>query len=144
MNVKEIRELAKIMRDLDLTKLKVNDDGLSIHLERGKEPVVVGQAMPAALPTEPKSEEHVESTVDFNRAFDVKAALVGVFYAAPAPEAQPFVTVGSRVKAGDVLCVIEAMKLMNEITADRDGEIVDVCVKNGDVVEFGQTLFKLC
>ncbi len=69
--------------------------------------------------------------------------MVGVFYEAPSPEAEPFVKVGSKVKKGDVLCVVEAMKLLNEITADADGEIVDVCVENGQLVEYGQVLYKI-
>ncbi len=69
--------------------------------------------------------------------------MVGVFYSSPSPEAEPFVKVGSKVKKGDVLCIIEAMKLLNEINADTDGEIVDICVNNGDVVEYGQPLFKI-
>ncbi len=69
--------------------------------------------------------------------------MVGVFYAAPAPGAQPYVSIGSKVKAGDVLCLIEAMKLMNEITAEKDGEIVDICAQDGQIVEFGQTVFKI-
>ncbi|MDO4356300.1 MAG: acetyl-CoA carboxylase biotin carboxyl carrier protein, partial [Clostridia bacterium] len=81
--------------------------------------------------------------VDFNQVTPVKSPMVGVFYAAPSPEKPPFVKVGDRVKKGDVLCIIEAMKLMNEITAEQDGEIADVCVANGDVVEFGQILFKI-
>ena len=81
--------------------------------------------------------------MDFNDVFEAKSPLVGAFYAAPSPGAKPFVRVGSRVKKGDVLCIVEAMKLMNEIQAERDGEIVDICAHDGDVVEFGQTLFKL-
>ena len=75
---------------------------------------------------------------------EIKSPMVGVFYASPSPDAAPFVQVGSKVKKGDVVCIIEAMKLMNELTADMDGEVVDVCVNNGDVVEYGQPLFKLC
>ena len=82
--------------------------------------------------------------VDFNRAREIKSPIVGVFYAAASPDAKPFVEIGSRVKKGDVVCIVEAMKLMNEITAEFDGEVVDVCVHNGDVVEYGQPLFKLC
>ena len=67
--------------------------------------------------------------------------MVGVFYAAASPDEEPFVSVGDKVKKGDVLCIIEAMKLMNEITADSDGEIVQVCAENEQVVEYGQTLF---
>lgn len=81
--------------------------------------------------------------VDFNRLTEVKSPMVGVFYAARSPEAQPFVAVGDRVKKGDTLCILEAMKLMNEIQAEQDGEIVDICAQNGQMVEYGQTLFKI-
>ena len=76
-------------------------------------------------------------------AAEVKSPMVGVFYSAPSPESDPFVHIGNTVKKGDVLCILEAMKLMNEIQAEQDGEIVDICAKNGDVVEFGQVLFKI-
>ena len=69
--------------------------------------------------------------------------MVGIFYAAPSPEAEPFVKVGSKVKKGDTLCIIEAMKLMNDVVAEEDGEIVEICAENGSLVEFGQTLFKI-
>ena len=81
--------------------------------------------------------------MDFNDVVEIKSPLVGVFYVAPSPDSAPYVKVGDHVKKGDVLCVVEAMKLMNEITATQDGEIVDVCAQNGSVVEYGQTLFKL-
>ena len=67
--------------------------------------------------------------------------MVGVFYAASSPDAEPYVKVGSKVHKGDVLCLIEAMKLMNEVTAEKDGEIVSICAENGQVVEYGQALF---
>ena len=69
--------------------------------------------------------------------------MVGIFYAAPSPDAEPFVKVGSKVKKGDTLCIIEAMKLMNDVVAEEDGEIVEICAENGSLVEFGQTLFKI-
>ncbi len=81
--------------------------------------------------------------VDFNNITEVKSPMVGVFYDSPSPDAEPYVKVGSKVKKGDVLCIIEAMKLMNEITAQVDGEIVDVCAQNGQVVEYNQPLFKI-
>ena len=71
----------------------------------------------------------------------VASPMVGVFYAAPSPDSDPYVSVGTRVKKGDVLCLIEAMKLMNEVTAEQSGELAEVCVENGQVVEFGQPLF---
>ena len=84
-----------------------------------------------------------DAGADFNAAKMVTSPMVGVFYASPSPTDPPFVTVGSKVKKGDVLCIIEAMKLMNEITAEEDGEIIDICATNGSVVEYGQILFKL-
>jgi len=74
---------------------------------------------------------------------EVKSPIVGVFYMAPTPDSAPFTTIGTTVKKGDILCIIEAMKLMNEVTAEKDGKILDICVQNGDVVEFGTVLFKI-
>ena len=73
----------------------------------------------------------------------VRSPMVGVFYAAPAENAAPYVAVGDRVKQGDTLCIIEAMKLMNEITAEKDGVVAEVCAGNGQVVEYGTPLFRL-
>lgn len=78
--------------------------------------------------------QHTDGTV-------ITAPAVGVFYASASPESAPFVTVGSEIKKGDVLCIIEAMKLMNEITAEKDGTILEVCAANEQLVEFGQPLF---
>ena len=69
--------------------------------------------------------------------------MVGIFYASPDPDSAPYVKKGDRIKKGDTLCLIEAMKLMNEVVAERDGEIVEVCVENGALVEFGQVLFRI-
>ena len=157
MNIREIRELAKLVRECELSALEVNEGETRIRLERtvpaagvqeivvpvaapATVPVPAPAAVPAAEPAEPVAEVPV---VDFNQVTPVKSPMVGVFYAAPSPEKPPFVKVGDHVKKGDVLCIIEAMKLMNEITAEQDGEIADICVANGDVVEFGQILFKI-
>lgn len=84
-----------------------------------------------------------ERPLDMTKVVAVKAPMVGVYYAAPAPGADPFVHVGSKVKKGDTLCVIEAMKAMNEVTAEVDGEVVDVCASDGELVEYGCVLMKL-
>lgn len=154
MNIKQIKALAQILAQNDLSALEINEGETHIRLERTvAQPaaqagaVLVAPPMPAAAaqPAQeaPASVPVEDPGVDFNDVFEAKSPLVGVFYAAPSPGAEPFVRVGSRVKKGDVLCIVEAMKLMNEIQAERDGEIVDICAHDGDVVEFGQTLFKL-
>ncbi len=74
---------------------------------------------------------------------EIKSPMLGVYYTAPAPDAEVFVKVGDRVKKGQVLCIIEAMKLMNEILAEKEGEVAEICVENGQIVEFAQVMFKL-
>ena len=152
MNLRQIRELVRLLESSGLSVLEIEEADLRVRLEKGQTagfaqpvPAALPQAVPAALPVEtaPAPAPVADGTVDFNRLKEVKSPLVGIFYAAPSPGAEPFAGVGSKVKKGDVLCVVEAMKLMNEITADADGEVIDVCVQNGQVVEFGQILFKL-
>ena len=153
MNIKQIKALAQILAQNDLSALEINEGKrASAWSGRPRSPwrnlARVGRATHAgggrATHAEaPASAPMDDPGVDFNDVFEAKSPLVGVFYAAPSPGAEPFVRVGSHVKKGDVLCIVEAMKLMNEIQAERDGEIVDICVHDGDVVEFGQTLFKL-
>ncbi len=152
MNLRQIRELVRLLESSSLSVLEIEEADLRVRLEKGQTaglaqpvPAALPQAVPAALPVEtaPAPAPVADGTVDFNRLKEVKSPLVGIFYAAPSPGAEPFAGVGSRVKKGDVLCVVEAMKLMNEITAEADGEVIDVCVQNGQVVEYGQILFKL-
>lgn len=145
MNIKQIRELAQIAAENGLSAIEIAEGENRVRIERAVSapaaiPTVVSMPMAAPAP----AAEAEETNVDFNRTREIKSPMVGVFYAAPSPDAKPFVEVGSKVKKGDIVCIVEAMKLMNEITAEFDGEVVDICVHNGDVVEYGQTLFKLC
>lgn len=149
MKIEEIRELAQIMKENGLGVLELQEDGTSLRLKSACStapvaPVVVptSPATPAPVPAAPEAVQQ-GTPVDFNNLKEVKSPMVGMFYQAPSPEAEPYVRVGSKVKKGDVLCVIEAMKLLNEITADTDGEIVDICIENGQLVEYGQVLFKI-
>lgn len=148
MNIKQIKALAEILEGSSLTMLEVCEGETRIRLEKKAPAVQTVQAvqpMAMAAPGAPASTlPDVEaSAVDFNHITEVKSPMVGVFYTAPSPDAEPYVRRGSRVKKGDVLCIIEAMKLLNEIVAEVDGEIADICVQNGEVVEFSQTLFKI-
>ena len=113
----------------------VNGTSYEVEVEEvGAETAAVSAPAPAAKPAAPKAAPAAPKAAPKAAAGDgdpIKAPMPGIFYSAPSPNAKPFVTVGSRVKKGDVVCIIEAMKLMNEITADRDGEIVDVCLTDG-------------
>ena len=140
MDIRTIRALARILQDSGLTLLEVTEGDTHIKLERASLSPGLGQPAPSGDRSSPANKD---SGLDFNDITLVEAPIVGVFYSAPGPDLKPFVDIGSKVKKGDVLCIIEAMKLLNEITAECDGEVVDICVSDGDVVEFGQVLFKI-
>lgn len=134
MNEAEIRKYAKLMQELGLTGLEVNAAGEVVRMERQ-----TAAAAPAAVPAPAAAEAPAaEETGDC-----VRSPMVGTFYAAPAENAEPFVRPGDRVKRGDTLCIIEAMKLMNEIPAERDGVVEAVCAENGQIVDYGTPLFRI-
>lgn len=138
MDTSEIRQYAKLLQELGLTALEVRADG-TVRLERTTEPPV------SALKTAPADSRVLKAT-EQEKSTDgsvVTSPMIGMFYIAPSENADPFVKSGSAVHKGDVLCIIESMKLMNEITADFDGEVLEVLAVNGAVVEFGQPLFKV-
>ena len=141
MNLEEIRALAAIVKENGLESLTLSEGDwhLSIKMPTVSSPTFAAAAPAAATPDRAST----PSATSFSAENAVSSPRVGVFYASPSPDAAPYVTVGSKVKKGDVLCIIEAMKLMNEIQAEKDGEIAEVCVENGQVVEFGQLLFRL-
>ena len=147
MDVKKIESLARLMQETGLTGLELVEDGQQLRLERQVEVVAApvaaaAPAAPAAVGAEALGVTH-EAPQPAKEGTLVLSPTVGVFYSAPSPDARPFVEVGDQVKKGDTRCIIEAMKLMNEITAEEDGEIIDICAANGSVVEYGQILFKL-
>lgn len=151
MNIKLIKELAQIIKQNELSIVEIAEGESRIRIERVTHPAYLEGASESGVVVRTATRQGQkaatataqEAEADFGDLTLVRSPLVGVYYAAPSPDAEPFVKIGSRVKKGDVLCIVEAMKLMNEITAEQDGEIVDICVANGDVVEFGQTLYMM-
>ena len=135
MDEAKIRLYARIMREEELTALEIDEDEISIRLERepAQNVVTVSQPAPAAPAKAPAADEGSYIT----------SPMVGVVYVAPAENAEPFVKVCDKVKAGDTLCIVEAMKLMNEIPADFDGTVAEICVQNDQVVEYGTKLFRI-
>ena len=108
-------------------------------------PAVPGVPNAPVTPSAGSSSSNTPSnTPNITHATVVSAPMVGVFYAAPSPGAEPFVRVGDRVTAGQTLCIVEAMKVMNEVTSEVDGEVVEICVADGDLVEYGSCLMKIC
>lgn len=143
MDAKKIREYAEIMQEMDLTVLEIKEDKDTVRLERGRASMV--PAMESAGTKESSTGAAVSAAVPAagtsSKDGSITSPMVGMFYVAPAEDADPFVQVGDKVKAGDTVCIIEAMKLMNEIVADQDGVITEILAANGTIVEFGQPLF---
>lgn len=156
MDSKRLAEIADVMEDRGLTRVRVEEpDGTAVELERASaaQPVAVPMPMPsamaapvaapAAMPVAPEPAAQTPAAAPEPKGTEVTAPMVGVFYAAPAPGDEPFVRVGSKVKAGETLCIIEAMKVLNEVTAEADGEVLEICVTDGDLVEFGSCLMRI-
>lgn len=156
MDSKRLAEIADVMEDRGLTRVRVEEpDGTAVELERASaaQPVAVPVPMPGAVaaqvaaptvaPAAPEPAAQTPAAAPEPKGTEVAAPMVGVFYAAPAPGDEPFVRVGSKVKAGETLCIIEAMKVLNEVTAEADGEVLEICVADGDLVEFGSCLMRI-
>jgi acetyl-CoA carboxylase biotin carboxyl carrier protein len=150
-DVTTVNALIKLMARYDLNEIDLQQGDQRIRLRRGPRKLV---SVPGATfaPTAPAAAAPAAASAAAPKAqpaapakalHEIKSELVGTFYASREPGVEPFVGVGTRVKKGDVLCLIEAMKLFNEIHAERDGVIVEVCVENQQPVEYGQVLFRL-
>ena len=136
-NIEEIKELMALLENSTLSVLEVKQDNVKVRLEKP----AVTVAAPVAVPAPAPAPVAAPAPADAGKA--INAPIVGVFYAAPSPDSEPYVSVGKRVKKGDVVCIIEAMKCMNEIQAEEDGEITAVLATNGELVEYGQPLFAI-
>lgn len=140
MEEQNIRKYAQLMRDLDLTGLELCENGTTLRLERtmaaAPAAAVAVMASSTAAPESPAAPEDPG-------LISISSPMVGVFYASSAENQKAFVSVGDKVHRGDVLCIIESMKLMNEITSDYDGTITEVCVGNQQVVDYGHPLFRI-
>jgi len=145
MDIRKVKKLIELLESSGIAEIEISEGEESVRISR------YGQAAPAApqafiqaaapapqeSATEPAAEEQARTPI----GFEVTAPMVGTFYSSPSPDAKPFVEIGSTVNAGDTLCIIEAMKMMNQIEADVSGKIVSIQVENAHPVEFGQLLF---
>lgn len=150
MNIKEIKEILGLMREHDLCEIELEKEGMKLKLKKGGAGAVMVErqvlpAAPAALLPRPElsaSREGGSAELPPGTLL-VRAPMVGTYYSAPAPDQPAYVSVGQNIREGDVLCIIEAMKLMNEIKSDVSGVIDEILVENGDPIEFDQPLFRI-
>jgi acetyl-CoA carboxylase biotin carboxyl carrier protein len=155
MDIRKVKKLIELLEESGVSEIEIKEGEESVRISRHPTGVVHAFAAPPAYaapaPATPAgapagaaggpAAAAAPATPAHSPDSIVTAPMVGTFYAAPAPGAKPFVEIGSEVKPGDVLCIIEAMKMMNQIESDKAGRVVSVLAKNGDPVEFGQTLF---
>lgn len=151
MNYEDIKKLIDDMGNSKIDELNIEfPDGIKISMKKDKTATMVPAKQEIQYITVPekKIEESKEKIVEDKKESSeeykvVKSPMVGTFYSKSSPDAKPYVEVGSKVKKGDILCIVEAMKLMNEIESEFDGEIAEVCVKDGEMVDYGKPLFKI-
>jgi len=153
MNFSEVRKLVKLVESSGIHELELERDGTKLRVCKAEPKVIetvvaapaVQAAQPvAAAPAPVAAEAPVEAPASAGKdLYELKSPIVGTFYRAPAPDADPYVQVGDNVKPGQTLCIVEAMKLMNEIECDVSGRVVEILLENQDPVEFGQVLFRI-
>lgn len=138
-----IEKLAKVLSETGLTEISLEDGEQAITLRKdvivASAPQVVAAA-PAAQVTAPAAPAPSVDNAPAKKGTPITSPMVGTFYKAPSPDSDPFVSEGSAIKQGDVVCIVEAMKMMNEIKAEISGKVVEICVEDGQPVEFGQVL----
>lgn len=144
MDFKKVRELVDLMVENDLVEAEVSQGDSRIHLKRPghTQPEVVAAA-PYAIPTVPETTAPAADVTEDYNLVDIKSPMVGTFYSAPSPDSPAYVKAGDTVNADTVVCIVEAMKVMNEIKAEVSGTIEKVMVANGEAVEFGQSIYKV-
>ena len=142
-----IEKLAKVLAETGLTEISLEDGEQAITLRKevvvSSAPQVVAAPVQAAAPVAAATPVASASAADVapaKKGTPITSPMVGTFYKAPSPDSEPFVSVGSTVSTGDVVCIVEAMKMMNEIESEVSGKVVEICVEDGQPVEFGQVL----
>jgi len=153
MNLKEIKELIEMLKGTDISELEIERSGVKVRLRKGGDvtfhPVMPRMEYPPSAIVAPAVTEAplvpAEKPVEPAKTNQIKvtAPIVGTFYRASSPDKSPYVEVGDIVKKGQILCIIEAMKLMNEIESETSGKIVQILLENGQPVEYGQPLFEI-
>jgi acetyl-CoA carboxylase biotin carboxyl carrier protein len=149
MDIRKIRKLIELLEETGISEIEIKEGEESVRLSRGfshmEAPQMRYAAPPQVAPSHPAAQNPAiadhKPVVLTKPGHKVRSPMVGTMYTSPSPEAPPFVTIGQSVKVGDTLCIIEAMKMFNEIEADRTGKVVDILIANGDPIEYDQPLF---
>ncbi|MEW6417988.1 MAG: acetyl-CoA carboxylase biotin carboxyl carrier protein [Nitrospirota bacterium] len=139
MELEDLKELIELLKDTDITELQLEKNGTKVKIKREKILSPIELPIQKSIGLQEKIVGEIEE--ETQRLITITSPIVGTFYRSPSPDAAPFVEIGATVKKGQVLCIVEAMKLMNEIESEADGIVVKILVENGQPVEYGEPLF---
>ena len=139
----DVREILRIIDESELDELRIDMPGFKLHVRRGGAPPLPTEPASEPAPREPETTAPAPATAASNGASTIEAPMLGTFYRASSPGAEPFVDVGTEVGPDTVVCLIEVMKMMNSIKAGMSGTVVEVCAANAEVVELGEPLFRV-
>lgn len=148
MKFSDLKELIQLVSESNITSFEFEENGTKITLGKENKNIVVSEVKPQVVEVKKEKVEQIAEAASYveekeENLKEVPSPMVGTFYNAPSPEEPPFVEVGTRVKKGDVICIIEAMKIMNEIESDVDGIVREIAVTNEEMVQYGQCLIKI-
>jgi len=143
MELEDLKEIIELLKETDITELQVEKDGTKVKIKREKylQSIDIPAHRPSVVTVQETQVREAVAEEPEQRLITITSPIVGTFYRSPSPEAASFIEIGQKVKKGQVLCLIEAMKLMNEIECEVDGSVVKALVDNGQAVEYGEPLF---
>ena len=148
MDLRKIKKLIEMLQESDLNEIEVKEGEESVRINRKKESIVQTSVSPSIVPSPvaqnnlPTTEEITESEITDNNS-KIVSPMVGTFYRKPSPDKEPFIEVGQVIKKGQTVCIIEAMKMMNQVKSEFDGKVISINVGDGEPVEFGQELISI-
>ena len=145
MDLRKIKKLIEMLQESDLNEIEVKEGEESVRINRKKENIInaVSPSVPQTLSAPKRDSDHIHETIDSEVYEKIVSPMVGTFYRKPAPDKEPFIEVGQIIKKGDTVCIIEAMKMMNQVKSEYDGKVISINIGDGEPIEFGQELISI-
>ena len=145
MDLRKIKKLIEMLQESDLNEIEVKEGEESVRINRKNESIIntVGPSVPNTASAPKHDSDHIHETMDSEGYEKIVSPMVGTFYRKPAPDKEPFIEVGQMIKKGDTVCIIEAMKMMNQVKSEYDGKVISINIGDGEPIEFGQELISI-
>ena len=145
MDLRKIKKLIEMLQESDLNEIEVKEGEESVRINRKKESIITtaSPSVPYTASAPKHDSDHIHETMDSEGYEKIVSPMVGTFYRKPAPDKEPFIEVGQMIKKGDTVCIIEAMKMMNQVKSEYDGKVISINIGDGEPIEFGQELISI-